>query len=125
MDAVERLTVSTAIEMNRLEPKLRISVKTAEPSVTWRGGRVEKAITVIGVKAIDWPRPSRKLPHNTSESVRLMSNPAIQNPAPAWSAMPQTMAKRGATRVSWAMNRKAVQLPTPRAAISMAMALSG
>ena len=39
--------------------------------------------------------------------------------------MPQTMAKRGAMRVSCAMNRKAAQLPTPRAAISMAMALSG
>ena len=32
--AVERLTTSTAMEMNRLEPKLRISVNTAEPSVT-------------------------------------------------------------------------------------------
>ena len=60
--------------MNRLAPKLRIRVKMADPSVTWRGGRVEKAITVIGVKAIDWPKPSRKLPQNTSESVRLMSN---------------------------------------------------
>ena len=39
--------------------------------------------------------------------------------------MPQTMAKRGAMRVSWTMNRNAAQLPMPRAAISMAMALSG
>ena len=49
------------MEMNRLEPKLRIRVKMAEPSVTWRGGRVEKAITVIGVKAIDWPKPSSEV----------------------------------------------------------------
>ena len=67
--------------MNRLEPKLRIRVKTAEPSVIWRGGRVEKAITVIGVKAIDWPRPSSRLLQKTSKSVRLMSNWAIQKPA--------------------------------------------
>ena len=70
--------------MNRLEPKLRIRVKTAEPSVICRGGRVEKAITVIGVKATLWPSPSRKLLQNTSKSVRLMSNCAIQKPPTAW-----------------------------------------
>ena len=111
--------------MNRLDPKLRIRVKTAEPSVTWRGGRVEKAITVIGVKAIDWPKPSSKLLQNMSESVRLMSNWAIQKPPAAWIAMPQTIARRGAMRVNCAMNRKAAQLPRPRAAINPAMALSG
>ena len=111
--------------MNRLEPKLRIRVKTDEPSVTRRGARVEKAITVIGVKAIDWPKPSSRLLQNTLESVRLMSNCAIQNPAAAWIVMPQTIAKRGAMRVNCAMNRKAAQLPRPRAAIRPAMALSG
>ena len=39
--------------------------------------------------------------------------------------MPQTMAKRGAMRVSCTMNRKAAQLPMPRAAISVPIALSG
>ena len=35
------------------------------------------------------------------------------------------MAKRGAMRVSCTMKKKAVQLPMPRAAISVPMTLSG
>src|SRR5690606_41127599 len=69
-------------------PILRNRVKTAEPSVTWRGGRVEKASTVIGVNAIDWPKPISRLLQNTSLSERLMSNSIIQKPAAAWMAMP-------------------------------------
>ena len=64
--------------MNRLEPKLRISVNTPAPSVIWCGGKVAKASMVIGVKATLCPRPIRKLLQNTPESVRLMSNCAIQ-----------------------------------------------
>ena len=52
----------------------------------------------IGVKATDWPNPSRKLPQNTSLSVRLMFHCAIQKPATAWMPIPQTMAARGAMR---------------------------
>jgi len=56
---VERTSTITAREMKRLEPKLRIMVKTAAPSVIWWRGRVAKAKTVIGVKAKLWPSPIR------------------------------------------------------------------
>ena len=81
--------------------------------MTWWRGRVEKAITVIGVKAIAWPKPCSKLLQNTSNSVRLMSNCAIQKPPAAWIAMPQPMASAGAMRVSCTITRKAIQLPMP------------
>ena len=43
---------------------------------------------VMGVKATLWPRPIRKWLQNTSNSVRLMSNCAIQKPPAAWMARP-------------------------------------